>query len=86
MSVTSVRIEDDLEQPLEAAANDMNRSKGWIINEALREYLQHKQLQEKHWQDTIEALEDIRMGRTIDGNKVHAWLESWGTNEELEIP
>lgn len=86
MSVTSVRIEDDLERPLEAAANDMHRSKGWIINEALREYLKNRQLEKKHWEDTLEALEDIRMGRTVDGNKVHAWLESWGLQEESEAP
>jgi predicted transcriptional regulator len=86
MSVTSVRIEDDLEQPLEMAANDLHRSKGWIINEALREYLQRKQLEKKRWKDTLEALEDIRMGRIVDGDKVHAWLESWGSDEEQEAP
>jgi predicted transcriptional regulator len=86
MSVTSVRIEDGLEQLLEATANDMHRSKGWIINEALRKYLQHKKAEKERWQDTLEALEDIRMGRIIDGSKVHAWLESWGTNEESEEP
>jgi predicted transcriptional regulator len=86
MSVTSVRIEDDLEKPLEAVANDMHRSKGWIINEALREYLQNRQLTKKRWEETLEALEDIRMGRIVEGDKVHAWLESWGTDEEIEAP
>jgi predicted transcriptional regulator len=83
MSITSVRIEVELEQALDAAANDMRRPKGWVINEALREYLRHRELEKQRWQDTLEALEDIRMGRVVDGNKVHAWLESWGTDEEL---
>jgi len=86
MSITSIRIEDDLERALEGIAHDMKRPKGWIINEALREYLQRRELEKQRWQDTLEALEDIRMGRVVDGDKVHAWLESWGTNDELPAP
>jgi len=86
MSITSVRIEDDLEQALEGAAQDMRRTKGWVINEALREYLRHRELEKQRWEDTLEALEDIRMGRVVDGDKVHAWLESWGTDDMLPVP
>lgn len=86
MSITSVRIEDELEQALDAVAQDMRRPKGWIINEALREYIRHREKEKQCWQDTLEALEDIRMGRVVDGDKVHAWLESWGTDDELPTP
>lgn len=35
----------------------------------------------------IEAgMEDIETGRVIDGDKVIEWLESWGTDRELEPP
>lgn len=86
MSITSVRIENDLEDFLEEAAHEMRRPKGWIINEALREYLQHRKLEQQRWEDTLEGLEDIRMGRVVDGDKVHAWLKSWGTENELPPP
>ncbi len=86
MSITSVRIEDDLEQSLEKTANSMKRSKAWIINEALRAFLTNRELEKQRWQDTLEALEDIRMGRVVDGDKVHAWLQSWGSDEELKAP
>lgn len=86
MGVTSVRIENDLEQFLELAAHDMQRSKGWIINEALRRFLNYRKVDQQRWQDTLEALEDIRMGRIIDGDKVHAWLASWGTEKESLPP
>ncbi len=82
----SVRIENSLEKSLETVTKDIHRSKNWVINEALREYLSHRELENKRWQDTLEALEDIRMGRVVDGDKVHAWLESWGTNNKLEAP
>lgn len=32
--------------------------------------------------DILKALEDIRMGRVISDNMVHAWLKSWGTKNE----
>lgn len=86
MSVTSVRIDDELEHLLNLATKDMRRSKGWIINEALREFLKHREIEKERWQNTLEAIEDIRMGRIVDGDKVNAWLESWGTKNELDAP
>lgn len=86
MAITSVRIEDDLEKSLKLLINQLQRSKGWVINEALREYIAHKLLDEKRWQDTLEALEDIRMGRVVDGSKVHAWLDSWGSDKKKASP
>ena len=62
MSVTSIRINDEREDPLALFAKEQHRS--------------------QRWQDTLEALDDIRMGRVIDGNKVHAWLDSWGADAD----
>lgn len=86
MSVTSIRIENDLMSALEHIAHNLRRSKSWVINEALKEYLSHHSLEESRWQDTLAALEDIRMGRVVDSDKVHSWLESWGTDKELKSP
>jgi predicted transcriptional regulator len=86
MATTSVKIEHDLEKPLRNFMKQTHRPKGWVINTALREYLTHIQTQKERWEDTLEALEDIRLGRVIDGNKVHAWLDSWGTGKELSPP
>jgi predicted transcriptional regulator len=86
MSMTSVRLDDNLESLLSIAVKDMRRSKGWIINEALRLFLSQQALEQQRWEQTLEALEDIRMGRVVDGDKVHAWLESWGTDHEKPRP
>lgn len=86
MSITSLRIQDQLEKPLEKLARKLDRPKGWIVNQALREYIESQQTASERWQETLEALEDIRMGRVIEGDKVHAWLKSWGTKEEKAPP
>lgn len=41
---------------------------------------------DKYWQDTLEALESVKVGRIVDGEEVHDWLESWGTAQEQNVP
>ena len=38
------------------------------------------------WAETLKALESVREGRLIPAEKVIAWIESWGTGEELPKP
>jgi predicted transcriptional regulator len=47
----------------------------------MSEFLNRREVEKQRWRDTLEELEDIRMGRVVDGDRVHAWLESWGTEE-----
>ena len=41
---------------------------------------------EKRLTDTLSAIESINEGKAIDGATVFAWLDSWGTTQELEPP
>ena len=86
MSVTSVRIKAELAQSLKDIAEKKQRSKNWIINEAIAEYIVKDQVDSQKWLDTLEGLEDIKNGRVIDGEEVFAWMRSWGTENELEPP
>ena len=86
MAITSVRLSPQNEEIIANAALKMRRSKSWVINEAVR-VLHQQQLQaEQRWQDTLEALHDVELGRTVNGDAVHAWLASWGTPDEREAP
>jgi predicted transcriptional regulator len=86
MSVTTVRLPPDVEHDLEATASKMQRTKSWVINEALREYLARNRDGEARWQQTLEAMADVAQGRVISGDVVHEWLRSWGTPEERPKP
>jgi predicted transcriptional regulator len=86
MPVTTIRLQSDLEEPLKLAAERSRRSKNWLVNQAVREFLQRDALEQQRWQDTVEALESARQGQVIDGEKVHGWLESWGADDELPPP
>ncbi|GAA3933412.1 CopG family ribbon-helix-helix protein [Litoribacillus peritrichatus] len=86
MGVTSVRLNSEVEGPLENLANKLDRSKNYLINQAIKEFVQRQSMKDARWEDTLEALSSIKAGKTVDGNEVTAWLESWGTEEELSPP
>ena len=68
---------------LEKLARSTERPKAWLLEQALDEYLL-----DQAWQ--IEAIEegiaDAEAGRMIPHERVVEWLESWGTENELEPP
>ncbi len=86
MAVSSIRLQPELEGPLNEIASKLKRSKNWILNQALREYVVRCELEEKRWQDTLEALESVQEGRVFEGEAVHTWLASWGRQDELSPP
>lgn len=86
MGVTTVRLPTETEQELEALAAKMDRSKGWLINQALSEYVGRQKLEQVRWQETLDAMEAAAQGRFVAGEDVHEWLRSWGTTEELPTP
>ena len=86
MRMTSVRMPDDLLQRLDSTATRLRRSKGWIINDAVREYLEREDLRQRRDEETREALAELEAGQVVDGDEVLAWIDSWGSDEEREPP
>lgn len=86
MSVTTVRLRPEVEKSLEAIADESRRSKSWVINEALSQYISERKVQQVRWRQTLEAMESVAQGQVVAGEKVHAWLQSWGTQDEITPP
>ena len=86
MGVTSIRLQPEIENPLEKLANKLDRSKNYLINQAIKEFLARKSLDEKKWNETLEALESVKSNRVIEDQNVNEWLDSWGQNNEQKPP
>ncbi len=86
MSITSVRLQEDVKRDLERVADRQRRSKSWVINQALREYVRREASENERWRETLEALDDVAAGRVLPARDVHAWLGSWGTPSESKPP
>jgi len=86
MGVTSIRLQPDIESPLEELAAKLDRSKNYLINQAIKEFIERQSVENSRWSDTLEALSSIKDGSSIPEADVNAWLESWGAGEELSPP
>ncbi len=75
-----------MELPLENLAQKLDRSKNYLINQAIKEFVQRQSMDDSRWEETLEALNSIKSGKVVDGNEVAVWLDSWGSNEELSPP
>ena len=86
MGVTSIRLNAEVEVPLENLAQKLDRSKNYLINQAIKEYVARQAMDDARWEDTLRALASIKEGKTIDESEVVSWLKSWGTEDETSAP
>lgn len=86
MSITSVRLNDDIEKPLNSLAEKLDRSKSYLINQAVKEFIARQSAEEGRWEETLAAIESVNQGKLIDESEVNAWLNSWGTDNIKKPP
>ncbi|MEO6698408.1 MAG: ribbon-helix-helix protein, CopG family [Paraperlucidibaca sp.] len=86
MSVTTVRLQPEVEENLSAMASTLQRSKSWLINQALKEFIERQTLEQSRWQETLSAMESVAQGKVVSGAATHAWLKSWGSTDEAQPP
>ena len=86
MGVTSVRLTDELHARLEETAERLRRSKGWVISEALADFMEKEERAIARLERTRKALDQVEAGQVVDGDEVMAWIASWGTEKESRPP
>ena len=86
MPMTSVRMSDQLMNELESIAEKLDRSKGWIIKDALSQYIARIEQEERIFQETRQALSEIESGDFVEGEEVMDWIESWGSDDVKSAP
>jgi len=86
MGVTSIRLQPEVEQDLRETARQLNRSRNWLVNEAVRDYVARHQAERTRMEETLAAIDAVARGEVVSGQPVHAWLDSWGSEDELPPP
>jgi len=86
MGVTSVRLNSDIEAPLENLAQRLDRSKNYLINQAIKEFVARQAMEDSRWEDTLKALDSLKEGQVINESEVISWLKTWGTDSESSPP
>jgi predicted transcriptional regulator len=68
---------------LEKLAAAYDRPKSWILDRALDAYLDH----EAAFVAAVEAgMQDADAGNVVPDTRVRDWLESWGSEDEIDAP
>ena len=70
--VVTAKLPDGLVARLDEVADRIDRSKSWIVRQAVMEWLAEEQ---RRYELTLEALKDVDEGRTIPHEEVLAMLD-----------
>jgi len=81
--VLTAHVPLSLAAKVDQMASRLERSRGWIMKQALSAWIA---LEEERNQLTQEALEDVGAGRVVDHQAVQAWAESLGADQPLPTP
>src|SRR3546814_17249181 len=78
--VLTAHVPLGLAEKVEAMASRLERSRGWVVTQALAAWVDQE---EERQRMTLEALEDVDAGRVIDHQAITAWVDSLGTAKQI---
>ena len=81
--VLTAHVPLPLAEKVDQMAERLERSRGWIMKQALSAWLDQEEERERL---TREALADVDAGRITDHQAIQAWADSLGTDEPLPVP
>lgn len=81
--VVTAHIPVALADSLDVMAKRLERSKAWIIKQALAAWVDQEE--ERH-RLTLEAMADVDNDNVIEHQSVQAWAESLSTDNPLTLP
>jgi predicted transcriptional regulator len=81
--VVTAHLPRDLADRVDAYAARMERSRGWIVKQALADWVWREEEKDRL---TREAMAEVDAGHVIDDTEVAAWIESLDTDHPLPHP
>jgi predicted transcriptional regulator len=79
----SMRLDAKLKSRLEKEAKRRDRTASFIANAAIKTYFEELDRFEREIDDAFKKADE---GVFISGEAVHAWMDSWGKENELPAP
>jgi predicted transcriptional regulator len=84
---SSVKLNDELIDRIKRLAEKRQRTPHWIMCEAIGEYVEREEALESFKQEALASWTAYQeTGRHLKGEEVRDWLNSWGTEGEIELP
>lgn len=77
--VLTAHVPAELAKKVDLAASRLERSRGWIVQKALHEWLEQEEIRRRM---TLEALADVDAGRVSDHDTVRQWAGGLGKTKK----
>ncbi|MGO6700285.1 CopG family ribbon-helix-helix protein [Rhizobium ruizarguesonis] len=81
--VLTAHIPLPLAQKVDQLASRLERSRGWIVKQALTAWIDQE---EERRRLTLEALADVDDGNVVEHQSVQAWADSLDSDEPISLP
>ena len=79
MKTTTIRMENETLDRIDAMAKSLSRSRTWVINQAIERFLSYE---EWFTREVNAGLEEMRDGDLASPEEIRAGLQKWGVNAE----
>ena len=84
---TSLKLADSLKTRVDNIAHLQHRSSHWIMCEAIRKFVEHEEAREEFKQEALSSWVQFQeTGKHLTAKETQKWLNSWGTDNEMENP
>jgi len=79
MKATTVRIDDNVLNRVDGLAAELNRSRSWVINQAIQQFLNYEE-----WfvQEVKDGLKEVENGDIATPEETAARFRNWGANAD----
>ncbi|MDD4964900.1 MAG: ribbon-helix-helix domain-containing protein [Gallionella sp.] len=81
--VLTAHVPIPLVDKVDQIAARMERSRGWVVKQALSAWVDQEELRRRM---TLDAMTDVDAGQVIDHQAVQAWADSLSTDQPLPVP
>ena len=83
----SVKLDEALKDRVRHLAASQRRSAHWIMQEAIRQYVEREEAREGFYAEALAAWAEYReTGQHLTGAETREWLRGWGTEEDHDAP
>jgi RHH-type rel operon transcriptional repressor/antitoxin RelB len=86
MPTITLRLDDETNSRLSILAGATDRSKAYLTTQALKLFLENNEWQVSAINDAILEADTASPDQFVKNDKVMAWMETWGTVNEVEPP
>jgi len=83
----SLKIAAETKDRIKRLAQTRQRSAHWLMRQAIEQYVDREEKRDAFREQALQAWQDYQeTGLHVSGQEAVAWLDSWGSDDELPAP